>query len=274
MTEQQNKKWWDERASQLNDPREVVAAGHYQVKPSTRNFLEGRIHEFLSQVRTKQLGMDAGCGTGLFIPMLLTHFQVVWGMDFSTAVLNKADERVRLDPRVKLFEGSITSIPLEDASLPFIFCKSTLQCISQEDVTRSVGEFFRVLQPGGQALIHFKNSSTIGYKLAAVKNFLRLRWGKARANLQQARTDQSNEEFVSGEVYFRPYNYYFKEFRNAGFRLNKFYSYQFYTWNYVQKHKMRWIEGLELALRKMPIVRNFIETDGIDFYVLLDKPRG
>jgi ubiquinone/menaquinone biosynthesis C-methylase UbiE len=271
--EHKNKEWWDNRASQTDNPREVVGAGFHILQPATKKFIESKIRKLIRQVNDKSICLDAGCGTGQYIPILLNDFHEVWGMDFSQAVLNKSHESIRSDSRVKLFEGSITNIPLESNTVPFVFCRSTYQCINQEDVSRANQEFYRVVKPGGYVLIHFKNSATVAYRLSALKSLMMLRFTDFRKYRSLLLQDASSETFIPGEVYFRPYRYYLKTFKTVGFTVKDFFSFQLFTWRYLEKKgNIARIEKLERFMRKLPLTGWLLKTDGIDFYVLLKKP--
>ncbi|MBX2944895.1 MAG: class I SAM-dependent methyltransferase [Cyclobacteriaceae bacterium] len=270
--EQKNKEWWDNRASQTDNPREVVGAGTHELQSETRSFIESSIAKLIMQANDDSVCLDAGCGTGLYIPVLLRYFKHVWGMDFSQAVLNKVDEPIRLNDRVKLFEGSITNIPLEANTLPFVFCRSTYQCIDQDDIMKANHEFYRVVKPGGFVLIHFKNASTVGYRLSSWKALMTFRFSHFRKFRQLLDQDTVDEQFVPGEVYFRPYKYYLKGFEAVGFAIKDYFSFQLFTWRYLEKRgNVSRFEKLERILRKTPLIGRILKTDGIDFYVLLEK---
>lgn len=272
--EQKSKEWWDNRALQTDNPREVVGAGSHELQIATRSFIESRISRLITQADDRSICLDAGCGTGLYIPMLLKYFHTVWGMDFSRAVLDKVPESIQSNNRVKLFEGSITSIPLEANTLPFVFCRSTYQCIAQDDIIKANKEFYRIVKPGGFVLIHFKNSATVGYRLSLWKALFTLRFSDFKKYRNLLRRDTTSEKFVPGEVYFRPYRYYLREFESAGFTIKDYFSFQLFTWRYLEKRgNISGFENLERILRRTPIINRIIKTDGIDFYVLLKKPQ-
>ncbi len=100
--------------------------------------------------------LDAGSGTGRHIPWLLERAARVVGVDHSPESLEQARKRLlagTLD-RVTLVEGDVRALPLDDASVDRILCSEVLSVLpADENRTRAVRELFRVLRPGGVAVI-------------------------------------------------------------------------------------------------------------------------
>lgn len=106
---------------------------------------------------------DAGCGTGGVMLSLRPLVRSVSGMDFSAGAVERC--RLKLDQAgykdVSATQGSITSIPLPDASVNKILCLSVLQYLDDTAVRQALREFARVLKPGGILVLHVKNLASL-----------------------------------------------------------------------------------------------------------------
>ena len=96
--------------------------------------------------------VDAGCGDGFFTGLIaerLANGQVI-GLDVSPAYLAAAAERLRepiAQGRVLLQQGDVNELPYEPATLDGIWSGHSMQ--SYEPIPHVLGEFRRVLRPGG-----------------------------------------------------------------------------------------------------------------------------
>jgi ArsR family transcriptional regulator len=94
---------------------------------------------------------DLGCGTGLLEAELAPHVGQVIGVDQSAAMLKAARRRTSAFGNVRLEQGGLEALPLENAS-----CDAVLMILSLtyvHDVPRSLCEAARVLRPGGRAVV-------------------------------------------------------------------------------------------------------------------------
>ena len=92
--------------------------------------------------------LDAACGTGRYARLLADRGHRVTGVDQSREMLAKARARV---PEAELVEGSVTELPLADASFDAVVCGLTLTHF--ESIAKPISEFARVLRPGGRVLL-------------------------------------------------------------------------------------------------------------------------
>jgi SAM-dependent methyltransferase len=253
----QTRAWWDRRASTVGPLPEVVGVGAYPLRPRTQAFLDGRVQSLLARATNKKTCLDAGCGVGLALPMLTEQFQNVIGIDFSEAVLNRIPSASREDPRITLKSGSVTDLPLEDGSVDAVFCRDVLQCLSLEAVVEALSEFRRVLSSHGVAVVHFKNS-----------HHLMSRISRLRGNVQEDR----DSAFVAGDVYLRPWTWYYERAKDQGFEVVDSFAWQLFFWGRLRRyHAARLGEILEVAARRTPLVSSVIRRDGIHHYVVLRK---
>ncbi len=98
--------------------------------------------------------LDAGCGTGLLLEQEALAVGCegrTEGVDFSDDMLAHARARCDGLEQVKLQQGSIETLPFEDASFDALSCTQTLLYV--KDLDKALTEFYRLLQPGGRIAI-------------------------------------------------------------------------------------------------------------------------
>lgn len=97
---------------------------------------------------------DIGCGTGYMSRPLLGNAERLLLVDRSLGMLEEA--RRRLEPesrgtRLEFHQGSSDALPIESGSLDGLISGLMLHHI--EDLDAALGEFLRVLKPGGFAVV-------------------------------------------------------------------------------------------------------------------------
>ena len=101
--------------------------------------------------------LDVGAGPGLLVADLAAvvgHTGHVTGVEISDSMLALARRRIESGPaadRVTLVKGDVAELPFPDAS--FDAATSTQVYEYVPDVDRALAELYRVLRPGGRALI-------------------------------------------------------------------------------------------------------------------------
>ena len=101
-----------------------------------------------------QAVLDAGCGTGLLLELEALAVGAngrAEGIDFSADMLERAAERCAGLEQVGLQQGTVESLPFEDASFDALSCTQTLLYV--DDLDRALGEYYRVLKPGGRIAV-------------------------------------------------------------------------------------------------------------------------
>jgi ubiquinone/menaquinone biosynthesis C-methylase UbiE len=98
--------------------------------------------------------LEAGCGTGLILERVRPFCRSVTGVDLSGGMLRKARER-----GLNVVQGSITDIPLKDASFDVVCSFKVLAHV--EDITRAMSEMGRLVRPGGVLIAEFYNPNSI-----------------------------------------------------------------------------------------------------------------
>jgi SAM-dependent methyltransferase len=104
-----------------------------------------------------QLVLDAGCRDGRYALTLAERYgcQAV-GVDL---VLTGAPEGGTFDAdaspaagRVRLLQGDLEALPIASGVCDLVWCRDTLPCLG--DCGRALGEFARVLRPGGGVVLY------------------------------------------------------------------------------------------------------------------------
>ena len=104
--------------------------------------------------------LDAGCGFGQWLPALAALNGDVTGIEYDGERVRAARRAMALTGcAVSVDQGSIESLPYPDGSFDAVFSYSVVLCT---DYRRSLGEFARVLKPGGK--LYF-NTNGLGWYL-------------------------------------------------------------------------------------------------------------
>jgi ubiquinone/menaquinone biosynthesis C-methylase UbiE len=96
--------------------------------------------------------LDIGCGSGIFLPELKKHCDRLIACDFHPH-LAKTAEMLRAEKLdgVTLIRSDARVLPIADESVDAVVCMSVLEHL--HDVETPADEFYRVLRPGGVAVI-------------------------------------------------------------------------------------------------------------------------
>lgn len=92
--------------------------------------------------------LDVGCGTGYHLARYRERGFQIAGMDGSDEMLKQA--RVA-NPNIEFKQGDVEKLPFDDESFDFVLCIEVLRYLP--DVNPCTKEIFRVLKPGGIALV-------------------------------------------------------------------------------------------------------------------------
>ena len=100
--------------------------------------------------------VDVGCGTGRAFLLLTEAGYRVIGIDPTLTAIRLSQQRVsqnHIDACPIL--ASAAHIPLPSESVSFVLAISSLFHLSQAELTKALQEIYRILLPGGKALLHF-----------------------------------------------------------------------------------------------------------------------
>jgi ubiquinone/menaquinone biosynthesis C-methylase UbiE len=97
--------------------------------------------------------LDVGCGRGIALPLLDERFtpERIVGVDVDPESLERAKRlSTRCRCRVDLVQGHAERLELADGSMDMVFCHQTFHHLCDQE--SALGEFWRVLRPGGVLL--------------------------------------------------------------------------------------------------------------------------
>ncbi|GAB3152513.1 class I SAM-dependent methyltransferase [Amycolatopsis stemonae] len=95
---------------------------------------------------------DVGCGPGHFTAHLASLGVEALGVDLSPAMIDLARQT---HPELRFEVGSMTDLPLPDASVAGVLAFWSLIHVPDEDVPATLRHFRRVLRPGGHLVIGY-----------------------------------------------------------------------------------------------------------------------
>ena len=110
------------------------------VTPLLRHAAEGRRHPRL---------LDCGCGTGANLELLDT-FGHAYGFDLTEAGLRIGREA----GRTRTARASVTAVPFPTAAFDIVTSFDVLYSLTDADEQAAIAEMYRLLKPGGFALVN------------------------------------------------------------------------------------------------------------------------
>ena len=103
----------------------------------------------------RRTALDFGCGAGRLTQALAEHFESATGVDVSPAMLELARQHNRKGERCRyVLNESGDLAQFVDGSFDFIYSNITLQHLRPKWIRAYLGEFVRVLAPGGLLVFH------------------------------------------------------------------------------------------------------------------------
>ena len=114
---------------------------------------EGKVDNYLKGLAVGKIVLDAGCGTGKFLPSLEKYADKYIGIDLSSEQLNKAKSKSQKDNSI-FIKSNLADITLEDNSVDLIISTWVLgTIIDLDERSKCLDELKRVLKPGGQIIL-------------------------------------------------------------------------------------------------------------------------
>jgi len=124
-----------------------VEARHFWFR-GFRSFVVPLIHH-ATRARSGASILDCGCGTGSNVA-LLGRFGRAYGFDLSEAGLRLGREA----GRTRLARATVTSAPFPSAAFDLVTSFDVLYSLHQVDEQAAVAEMYRLIRPGGYALVN------------------------------------------------------------------------------------------------------------------------
>jgi len=103
--------------------------------------------------------LDFGCGVGRITQALAGRFDEVVGVDIAPSMIEKARNYNKCGERCRfVLNRADNLLAFDDASFSFIYSNIVLQHIKPRYTRRYVGEFLRLLAPGGLAIFQLPSN--------------------------------------------------------------------------------------------------------------------
>ena len=141
---------WDLRFYSRTAPVYEVWAGAAESKARSR-VLE------IAEVRDGEAVLEVAVGTGKQLAALARRNPSgrTVGVDLADGMLEKASRRLAREEleRVELRRGDALALPFEDARFDLVVNSYMLDLLPRDDIPRALGEYRRVLRPGGRLVL-------------------------------------------------------------------------------------------------------------------------
>lgn len=147
----------DERLDSVRSTYDAVAESYARVLPDASFEAptdRGMIEAFVAHLAggNTQSVLDAGCGTGRMTGLLASLGADVSGIDVSPGMISVARRNY---PDLSFEVAGLSELPFADMQLGGVFAWYSIIHSPPEELPRIFAEFFRVLAPGGHALLSF-----------------------------------------------------------------------------------------------------------------------
>jgi SAM-dependent methyltransferase len=144
---------WDENLTRLHE--QSAGKDHFMDDASRRHTIE---EVERSITRTPATIIEFGCSSGFLLRQLVERLpeHIIIGSDYTLGTLQTLAPEV---PRVPLLHFDLTRCPLPDGSADIAILLNVLEHI--EDDATALGQVFRVLRPGGTAVIEVPAQSSL-----------------------------------------------------------------------------------------------------------------
>jgi ubiquinone/menaquinone biosynthesis C-methylase UbiE len=106
--------------------------------------------------------LEFGSGVGWIMQAMLEAYPIsrAVGLDISENMIARAQERLR-DPRASWVHYDGLHIPFEDGEVPIIYSTAAIQHVEKHVAFILMKELYRILKPGGHAVLHFLSVDNI-----------------------------------------------------------------------------------------------------------------
>lgn len=105
--------------------------------------------------------LDVGCGTGEMAARLMRRGYEVWGLDITDAMIRYARERCGSD---RFRVGDMEHLPFPAHTFDAVVCLGVIEYLDKDE--RALREIWRVLKPGGTAVVSTPSAICPFYYLA------------------------------------------------------------------------------------------------------------
>jgi ubiquinone/menaquinone biosynthesis C-methylase UbiE/uncharacterized protein YbaR (Trm112 family) len=109
-----------------------------------------------SQDLKDKIVLDAGCGSGRFSEIAISHGAKLIAVDYSNAV-EAANKNLKSD-KLLVLQGDLIALPILDQCLDYVYCIGVLQHTSHPD--KIIAELLRCLRIGGELTLTFYENTS------------------------------------------------------------------------------------------------------------------
>jgi SAM-dependent methyltransferase len=138
------------------DPSEFFATGQAEISET--------LQEVAALGKSIHYGtaLDFGCGVGRLTQALAGHFEEVHGIDISPSMIGHARQYNTLGEKCIFHVNSQSNLELcKSNHFDFVYSNIALQHIEPKYSLQYMGEFIRVLKPGGIAVFQVRSSTML-----------------------------------------------------------------------------------------------------------------
>ena len=164
--------------------------------------------------------LDAGCGEGYLSRILATRGATVVGVDFSANLIEAARIQNATDALPISFDvASVDELPYADDTFDLVVCNHVVNDLY--DPSKPIGEFARVLRPGGRLIIlmlHPCFYNKHAERDQATNGLIASSYFETRSIEQVFEVDGLTSP-VANTAWFRPLEFYTEELCNSGFAI-------------------------------------------------------
>ncbi len=139
-----NEKFWDSVADTYE------AEIFNTLRSDSKGTIRSHIRKFSSKTAA---ACDFGCGTGRYLPILAKRFKHVYAVDFSSKLLDQAQQACGNLDNVSFFKSDLTSRQLKLSNVSFALSINVLIMPSRELRQRILATCYRQLTQGGYLLV-------------------------------------------------------------------------------------------------------------------------
>ena len=166
------------KGAQISEQKNIIrilfekeATSYSQVRERTYSFLTQKkiVLELVDGYQGKVL--EIGCGGGyLLLDLMKRNFQV-FGLDISIKMLTIAKKRaIKAEDKIHLMQGDIENLPFYSNEFEVIICMGVLEYLSSKE--KALQEIYRVVKPGGVAILSIPNAISLYYLTYELACFL------------------------------------------------------------------------------------------------------
>jgi arsenite methyltransferase len=188
-------------AGQLGRPHGLVGRGvAVLLNRGNRQAVAGAVDaaEATAGKTVADIGFGGGSGLDLFLRQVGSQ-GTVYGVEVAEDMLTRARARFATQitaGRIKLVNGSLTALPLDDMSLDAAISVNTIYFVS--DLDAACAELARVLRPGGRAVLGVGDPDAMarlpftayGFKLRPIIEIIAALKNAGFANVERRRLDE------------------------------------------------------------------------------------